>query len=407
VLTKKELLNYKKYKGNIKPIFINIHDEELNLFCQNIIEIYNNSIGNSKIVLEEEVKSISSVIDIDIKIKNGLIKLLNDRLEFDSNENSDISDFRNFIFKESNLYFQSDKSLNLEDYKTEISNLSQISFQKIQDKIYSDLPNYNKVFKFKEISAIDLLRKYNISLVQGLLFHTEKIKIKIQIKDVLKSDLRYILRKLKFFQLENKITKNNDNLIFDIDGPLSLFIQNQKYGFNLASFFPSITFLKNWGIEAEVFLGKTEKQKGILILDNKNFMTKYDLHYSSYIPEELEIFEKLFEEKSLDWRIIKEYDDFLFDGNEYFFPDYKIVNSNKSIYLEVFHKWHKSSLIRRLKNIEENNDINLIVAVSRNLLKDIEINKAITNSNNFKHHGLLFREMPTVSQVLEKLSSFN
>uniref|UniRef100_UPI0037CAEE55 DUF790 family protein n=1 Tax=Silvanigrella sp. TaxID=2024976 RepID=UPI0037CAEE55 len=192
MLTKKELLNYKKYKGNIKPIFINIHDEELNLFCQNIIEIYNNSIGNSKIVLEEEVKSISSVIDIDIKIKNGLIKLLNDRLEFDSNENSDISDFRNFIFKESNLYFQSDKSLNLEDYKTEISNLSQISFQKIQDKIYSDLPNYNKVFKFKEISAIDLLRKYNISLVQGLLFHTEKIKIKIQIKDVLKSDLRYI-----------------------------------------------------------------------------------------------------------------------------------------------------------------------------------------------------------------------
>ncbi|MBX9839696.1 MAG: DUF790 family protein, partial [Silvanigrellaceae bacterium] len=161
MLTKKELLNYKKYKGNIKPIFINIHDEELNLFCQNIIEIYNNSIGNSKIVLEEEVKSISSVIDIDIKIKNGLIKLLNDRLEFDSNENSDISDFRNFIFKESNLYFQSDKSLNLEDYKTEISNLSQISFQKIQDKIYSDLPNYNKVFKFKEISAIDLLRKYN------------------------------------------------------------------------------------------------------------------------------------------------------------------------------------------------------------------------------------------------------
>lgn len=406
MLTKKELLNYKKYKGKIKPIFIDIHDEQLSLFCQNMLEIYNNSIGNSKIVLEEEVKNLSSVVDIDIKIKNGLIKLLNDRLEFDSNETSDISDFRESIFTESNLYIQSDKSLNLENYKNNISNYSKISFQDIYDKIYSDLPNYNKIFKFKEINAIEILRKYNISLVQGLLFHTEKIKIKIPTKDVHKSDLRYVLRKLKFFQLENKISKDNDSLIFDIDGPLSLFVQNQKYGFNLASFFPTITLLKNWEIEAEVFLGKSEKQKGILNLDNKNFIPRYDFNYSSYIPEELEFFEKLFIEKSIDWKIINECDDFLFDGNEFFFPDYKLVNLSKSIYLEVFHKWHKSSLIRRLKNIEDMNNINLIIAVSKNLLKDTEINKAITSSKIFKQHGFLFREMPTVNQVLEKLSSF-
>jgi hypothetical protein len=39
-----------------------------------------------------------------------------------------------------------------------------------------------------------------------------------------------------------------------------------------------------------------------------------------------EIFEKLFLEKSFDWKIINECDDFLFDGNEFFFPDYKLVN---------------------------------------------------------------------------------
>ncbi len=272
--------------------------------------------------------------------------------------------------------------------------------------MYSDLPEFNKVTKFKEISPKSLINRYNVALVQGFLFYCEHVKINIPIIDTAKGDLRYLLKQIKFFQLSVQINKNADYVEILLDGPLSLFLHTQKYGFNLAAFFPALILLKKWEIEAKIEIGKLAKQQGILNLNQKSPLVSHYKLYSSYVPEEFLMFENLFLEKEIEWKIFSECDEILFDGKNYFFPDYNFINNKKSIYLELFHPWHKQAIKQRIQYFENEHPYHLIIGVSKVLLKDNEIKSMIESASFFKNKGFIFREMPTVDQVIEKLSSY-
>ena len=404
MLTKKELLNYKKSKGNIIPSFIKPDDFVLNKFSESLVSLFSNSLGLSRADLEQETACILSAFEIDSIIQKGLLKLLMDRLTFESSFSGNISEFRNSVFINSNDYIHSEKTLNLIEYKKEVAENLKLKSDDLEFLLYSDLPEFNKVTKFKEISPIGLINRYNIALVQGLLYYCEYIQIKLFLSDCNKGDLRYLLKQTRFFQLSIQINKNDDSFEILLDGPLSLFLHTQKYGFNLAAFFPSLVLIKKWELEAKIEIGKLAKQQGILKLNHKSPLLSHYKMYSSYIPEDFIMFESLFLEKSNEWKIQSECDDILYDGKNYFFPDYKFVKNDKFVYLELFHSWHKLAIKQRILNFEKNPSCLLIVGISKALLKDIEIKQIVENSIFFKSKGFIFREMPTVSQVLDKLA---
>jgi predicted nuclease of restriction endonuclease-like RecB superfamily len=70
--------------------------------------------------------------------------------------------------------------------------------------------------------------------------------------------LRQLLKYLRFNKLLCRISSIRDHeksLLLEIDGPLSMFVNTQKYGFNLAICF-SILHQPSWQLDAEVRMRK-------------------------------------------------------------------------------------------------------------------------------------------------------
>ncbi len=114
MLTKKDLLNYKKLKGHIIPFFINPEDSNINKFSENLVSLFSNALGKSRTDLDQESACILSAFEMEPTMQKGFLKLLNDRLTFESSFDGNLSEFRNSIFLKSNEYLHSKKDLILE-----------------------------------------------------------------------------------------------------------------------------------------------------------------------------------------------------------------------------------------------------------------------------------------------------
>ena len=104
------------------------------------------------------------------------------------------------------------------------------------------------------MTAEELLHRYNCAQVQGLLLRSESLMLTLPESGPAK--LRQLLKYLRFNELLAKIVrdtkKNSKTLILKIDGPLSLFVQTQKYGLNLANFFAAVLLQPKWKIDAQM-----------------------------------------------------------------------------------------------------------------------------------------------------------
>ncbi|WGL60589.1 DUF790 family protein [Pigmentibacter sp. JX0631] len=407
MLTKKELLNFKKSKGQILPKFISSSDPELLNFARSALQVFSNAIGLTRYEVEEQIEQQllieSSIEEIILK---GIIKLLHDRLKYAEVMTSDMNEFRHKLFSNATLFLKENSEIKLSHYLKDIAKTVEKSIEEIQKILYSDLPENSKIIAFKDIEEIKLLNRYNVSLVQGLLFYSEAVTIEIGQHKNSKADLRFLLRQLKFYQLVAYIEIKDDNFYVQIDGPISLFIQTQKYGFNLAAFFPNIVLLTKWKLIANIAISKSSRSQGVLEISEKSPLISHYKNFSSYIPEEFQTFSELFKNKSEYWKIDQNDEEILFDGSSFFFPDFKFINNNKVVFLELFHSWHKKAFLQRLENIENSNSYNLVLGVAKSLLKDQDIASRIQESKYFHEKGFIFREVPSINQVLEILKLF-
>ncbi len=375
--------------------------------AENFIEVFSSAVGLVQAELDEQIEvTLVDAQEIEQILQKGLLKLLNDRLSFTSFFSGDLNELRQNVFRAANLFLKEEAAFSLTDYLEQIAKSVQMPVAQIQPLLYSDLPEHNRISGFKEINAKNLLNRYNIALVQGLLFYSEAVTIEIPISGSTKAELRFLLRQLKFYQLVAHIQKDNDKLIIQLDGPISLFLQTQKYGFNLAAFFPVIALLSQWELQAKIEISKSVRQQGLLSLNQNSPLISHYKNFSAYIPEDFKIFEEQFKSKSLNWSLDNESENILFDGNNYFFPDYKFVNADKIVYLELFHAWHKKALMQRIISIKSNNSFSYIMGVAKSLLKDKEMSESVSISDYFNKNGFVFREIPTANQVLDILKKF-
>lgn len=401
MLTKKEHLLFKKSKGHIIPKFIDTNDCELQDYSQALIEVLKTSLGKTRKEIEGELQNIHLAFEGEENLKKGMEHLIFRKMEFDSDIGDEIYEFRNSIFAEAKKIFLESDFESIQSFQNKVSLSSNMSLNAMQKQIYCDLPQDHKVQNFKNMSIKALLHLYNLSLVQGLLMHCENLEITIPNYGQSILELRHLLKQMRFYQLVAKIESFENKYIFKIDGPLSLFYQTQKYGLQLACFFPCVVLLPEWQISADIQFGNKTRGIGQLVLDNTDGLVSHYKSFNSYVPEEVQLFINNFNSKTADWQVQGYLGEILFDGEQYFFPDLEFKNGSSVCLLEVFHSWHKSVLAKRINALEKGKTIPLLFAVSKDLLKDKDIEGIIINSSLFNERGILFSKIPTVKQVLD------
>lgn len=402
----KDLLQYKIQKGQIHPQFIEPTDSELLKIAEQLIAVFETSPNESRATLLESSKHIIDSTPRPPIIKRGLEKLLLDRTEFDTAPNEELTAFRHTLFTETSRLLSQEQ---FEDYAAYQQKVLQITADKspmaqteLSAKLYADLPRNQPVLTFNTLSAEHLLHRYNAAQVQGLLLHCDTLTLKLA--DSMTAELRQLFKYLRFNQLLSTIRKEGERYEITVDGPLNLFYKTKRYGMNLANFFVAVLHQPKWELTAEIQF--RNKQRHQLSLDESCGIKPISRQFLAYIPEDIQLFQKMLENKTDDWQIRPGSQFLPLTGDFYCFPDYQLVHkSGVETAIELFHPWHQGHLIARLNTLAEQKDVSLILGVSKALEKKPLIAEALETSAYFSQFGFTFRDVPTMRSLLPILNS--
>ncbi len=307
-----------------------------------------------------------------------------------------------------------------------------------RERLYADLPDNDRLLSFHDTSPRELIERYNVALVQGLLL--EATSIELDVEDASQAQLRRLFSLVRFNRLvssaEARAPKNHvcqapksaeseacqlrpecallqsahentTTIHFTIDGPGSILSQSRSYGFQLARFFPAVVNLKHWSMTATILhtnaYGTKERE---LKLDESSGLTCRDA-YGSYVPEEITMFRKAFAAKNSQWHFVEECP--LLKGKKglLVFPDFGFTSPDgTTIYLELFHRWHANQLMQRLDQLDGGSEWPLLIGVDRAIAAKPEFQERLDASPAFQKTGFLYRDFPTIDKLLSKLEQF-
>ena len=402
----KDLLQYKTKKGQILPQFVNPADNQLLAIAEQLIAVFEASPDTPRATLLESSKQIIDSTPEAPIVKRGLEKLLLDRTEFDTAPNEELIAFRHKLFTETSRLLSEKQFQDYAAYEREVSRImadeSPTEETALRAKLYADLPSCQPVLTFNTLSAERLLHRYNAAQVQGLLLHCNTLTLKLA--DSMTAELRQLFKYLRFNQLLSTIRKEAELYHITVDGPLNLFYKTKRYGMNLANFFVAVLHQPKWELAAEIQF--RNKQHYLLSLDESCGIKPISQQFLAYIPEDIQLFQAMLQNKTDDWQIRPGSQFLPLAGDFYCFPDYQLVHkSGVETAIELFHPWHQGHLIARLNTLAEQKDVSLILGVSKELEKKPLIAETLETSTYFAQFGFTFRDVPTMRSLLPILNS--
>lgn len=365
-----DLVRVRFHKNELRLPFIDVENAEHQNMAETFLGIFENFKNCSYSELEDELKQIYSASPHNLFYR-GLIKLLFDRCEFEVQSSIEPAVLREKVFLEAAKQRLVQKRISpREEILSLVAKSLEIEPTAIEEGLYADLKEQQRLLQFKPISAKQLLQRYNLALVQAVLFKATEMKVILP--DLSPTRKRQLFRYMKFYQLLFTLQKN-DPFEIELDGPMSLFSSCQKYGLQMALFLPAILHHSSWSIEAKLLWGKQKTIKW-LKLDQSTPLQSHYQDVGIYIPPEILEFKQRFNQKYSDWQADVAETILEFADREISIPDFQFIHqkTQKKIYLEIFGYWRKHALLRRWEQIKEYLGEQLIIAVQKSLQVDEE-----------------------------------
>ncbi len=396
----KDLIRTRTYKGELKPQFIDTSNPSLIELATELLALYDPSMKLSRTEIESGVMGVVNSAR-DIKLAKGINKLILDRTEFSTGGDFDHRSFRQEIFTYTTELLKAGRPV--EEYLSLVREKFGDRIDQLDD-IYGDHPECEQLVSIKPISPHNLLERYNVSLVQSLLLQSNSLEITLQEPDSAK--LRRLFNYLKFFRLLADVrysTNYKSRLHLTVAGPGSVLENVNKYGLQIASFFPALVQMSRWSMVASVKYNKKELN---LTLDQKSGLVSHYNRIGVFVPEEISLFQKQFQKKKSEWKISDRAPFVKLDDGSLLFPDMFFRHSSgKIIALELFHRWHSTPLLTRLTNAEQFKSSDVIIGVDRSVAKKPHIKEELASSEFYQTNGFQFNDFPAITIVLKLLDT--
>ena len=351
----KTLLQTTYRQGKVYPFKLPLTEKTL-LLAERLISLFKTSTEGNRAEIEETLRSFN-IKGINPKVIQGLGKLLFDRSEFTEYQKVDYPALRADVFDRSVEYWKqvSNDDIDYAAHKNEIINslsdehiaLSKGSF----NWLYGDISDNQKLCAFKDLTPEDLIHRFNISQVQGVLLNTRKLLLKVSTR--FDASVKQVFQLLKFFQLMFSVEDCNEREItFEIDGPSSVLENARSYGLEIANFFPAILILNTaWEMEATVERSGVKRDFNLTIKSDNPYKTYYNSQ-KYWLNEKVEDLVQRFNQKYSDKKLVATCENTIFplSGNRYLLPDIKITKGKKVYYIEWL-RYLSPEKLERLKHI--------------------------------------------------------
>ncbi|MEM4576504.1 MAG: DUF790 family protein [Candidatus Nezhaarchaeales archaeon] len=395
------LLRVKRKGNKILPRFVQLTYE--NEFAASLlIEVYNEHVGKRLEELENSLDEVESQLEdmgYHPKFIRGLIELLNRRIRTEKLKTKAPPDVaRRTVFS-----ISSEKGFAVtEQAKNEIlceaARRLGVTMEELVEAFEASYEGSELITGFDAPNPLDLLKQYNLSLLQTLLFKATSMSI---IANMTGTEVRSVLRTVKLLGLMYAVEKDDGLLKIYIDGPVSILTKTRRYGTRMAKVLPVVLHLKTWRIKAEVLHA------------NKHCILEIDERYSGLLPSKPPIeegFDSMLEEDfilrfkafNMGWDIHREPEPIVM-GETILIPDFALTKGDLKVFLEIVGFWTPSYIEKKLRKISAVR-VPIIVALNKALLCTKEMVFALKESPNVK---LLFFEeklkLSDIAPVLREL----
>ncbi len=341
-----ELLVAKIYGNKIFPRFARLSRDNIELASE-VIEVFKSNIGRKR----DEIIDILSEFEqgINYRFIRGLRVLLERRSTFEVKSKLNPAEVRKLIFEEASKVggVVTDKEIRGKIIESVASRFS-ASVEEIEEALWADQEGEQILSAFSDIDPEELLKRYNLSLAQTLLFSATSMNVYVE------GSFKDVLRESKYRGLMYFAEKTGGGVSLTIDGPASLLKLTEKYGTSMAKILPSIVSLDKWSLRANIVRRDMDGKPRIY----EFLLTYRDKHLLSVKEREREVFDSSVEEdfytafQSLGtgWRIGRE-SDTLIAGSSVFMPDFILEKGNAKVYVEIVGFWTENYVKKKLEKL--------------------------------------------------------
>ena len=351
------LLTVWKRKSVIQPRFAKPTEENLQV-AGSLIDLYEHGAGKKKRVLRKVADELE-VESYDYRFVRGLMVLLDRASVFRCQSSTDPVELRRQIFRVTGEVGPATALEEREKIIKKIACQLQISGEELEEEMYADLDSELILEEFNTLSPTELLERYNLSLCQTLLFESTELRFTVS------GSWQKIFFKVKKLGLIYDVFKDKEFWV-KIDGPISLFKLNRRYGTAIAKLLPSIVGNVKWTVEAKILWKYTneictfslESWKHSALFGTQQVTESFD----SVVEED---FARRFQALASDWKLKREPEP-LVAGLQVLIPDFSFEREGIKIYMEVVGFWTTGYLLRKIEKLRKTEEF-IIVAVDETL----------------------------------------
>lgn len=209
----------------------------------------------------EEVEAAFRAVPVssrEVKLRDGLVALLEDALVFEAGSDLDAVELRDALFARATTWRREarfDRAALLEEFARERG----LDRETLEASLYADLRGAARL-RAPERGALvpggasALVDRYDLAQAQAALVRATRVLVAIGGRSPIA--LRALFRKLKFHRLLFSIERRGEAIALEIDGPSSLFESTTRYGLALALALPSLLACRPERLRAELSWGK-------------------------------------------------------------------------------------------------------------------------------------------------------
>jgi predicted nuclease of restriction endonuclease-like RecB superfamily len=355
-------------------------------------------IGRSR----EEVETAAAGIEVlprEVRLKEGFLKLLDDRATWGIPGGLDPEEVRRDVFLRATAVRA---ALSPGQHFDRAAVLGEIAIahaappSAIEQALYADLRGAALLAGVETISAPALVEVYERGQAQAVLLRAVRIQVGVECASP--AAARALFRRLKFLGLLHTIAPAEKGYTIVIDGPLSLFDAVTKYGQKMALVLPVLEECQRWTLVAEVRWGKTRSPLTFRASGGSAGGRMSD----PPLPDAIAELVRRFAELDTGWTASANERVLDLPGVGLTIPDLVFARGGERIFFEVLGFWSRDAVFRRVDLVERGLGHKMLFAVSSRLRVSEEVLDENASSALYVYKGAMSAR--AIAERLDRLA---
>jgi predicted nuclease of restriction endonuclease-like RecB superfamily len=368
-----DLVNARRRGGELCLVALDVAARQRALaLAETLVSITAASVGRAR----DELLLALAAIEVgprEHRLRDGLVKLIEDRCQFDNSDGADPQEMRRDVFARASrarATLPPGAILDRASILAEVAAQRGISADAVERALFADLRGAHLLTEFHAPSAAFLVTVYEHAQAQAVLLRA--VKVTVDVRCAAAGGLRALFRRLKFLRLLHTVARTEQGHRIVIDGPFSLFESVTKYGLQLALVLPALEQCDAWKLEADVRWGK-DRLPLAFRLSSSAWSAQGAPAETAPLPDDVQALVRSFVALGTPWRVAESTDILELPGVGLSIPDLVFERDHgqaatpERVYLEVMGYWSRAAAWKRVELVEAGLPERILFAVSSHL----------------------------------------